>query len=59
MRDFFSSRIGNRHNRRAYTEAVRQFIDFCATTGIAGGTTPSSSIIILPWVAELLALSKQ
>jgi len=34
MRDFFSSRIRNPNNRRAYMEAVRQFSAFCAELGI-------------------------
>ncbi|HEX2999851.1 MAG TPA: tyrosine-type recombinase/integrase [Armatimonadota bacterium] len=35
LRDFFSSHIRNRHTRRAYLEAVRQFSAFCAELGIA------------------------
>ncbi len=34
LRDFFSSHIRNRHTRRAYLEAVRQFAAFCAELGI-------------------------
>jgi site-specific recombinase XerD len=35
LRDFFSSHIRNRHTRRAYLEAVRQFAAFCAELGLA------------------------
>jgi site-specific recombinase XerD len=34
LRDFFSSHIRNRHTRRAYLEAVRQFSAFCAGLGL-------------------------
>ena len=35
LRDFFTAHIRNRHTRRAYAEAVRQFSAFCAERGIS------------------------
>ena len=36
--EFFAANIRNRHTRRAYALAVREFLDWCARAGVASIT---------------------
>src|ERR1700722_238877 len=50
--EFFAANIRNRHTRRAYALAVREFLDWCARAGVAS-ITDAAPLHVAAYIEQL------